>query len=192
MFSRANRRSGFTLPEVLVTVAIVAVLAAMVVPAVTQQISKGDDAELQSSVANLRTSITAFVSDTRKFPARISDLFNEIADTDLDLFGVAYGTAVEARWRGPYMSGSLAAASDLTLSHTDIADALVDSTFGTATAVLVIATLPDITTQAQAILIDGLIDDGNGNAAGILRWNDVADPIAVGGGQVKLMLMGAR
>lgn len=90
------------------------------------------------------------------------------------------------------MSGSLAAGSDLTLTHTDIADALVDSTFGTSTAVLMIATLPDITTQAQANVIDALLDNGNGNAAGIVRWVDTTDPITAGVGQVKLMLMGAQ
>ena len=37
-------RRGFTLPEVLVTVTVVAVLAAVVVPAVTQYVSRGQSA----------------------------------------------------------------------------------------------------------------------------------------------------
>ncbi len=39
---KKNVRRGFTLPEILVTVTVVAVLAAVVVPAVTQYVSKGD------------------------------------------------------------------------------------------------------------------------------------------------------
>ena len=42
MSRKRTRRGGFTLPEVLVTVAIVAILAAVVVPTVTNQIGKGD------------------------------------------------------------------------------------------------------------------------------------------------------
>ena len=56
-----SRRAGFTLPEVLVTIAIVSVLAAIIVPTVTSQITKGDETRFQTTIVNLRTGITAFV-----------------------------------------------------------------------------------------------------------------------------------
>ena len=109
MLNRRNRRSGFTLPEVLVTVAIVAVLAAMVVPAVTQQLGKADAPSFNASVGSLRTAVTSFVSDVRKWPGDLEDLQVQPDGTDLDLDAVAYSTAYQNRWRGPYENSGNAA-----------------------------------------------------------------------------------
>ena len=43
-------RRGFTLPEVLVTVTVVAVLAAVVVPAVTQYVNRGNNPATQQDI----------------------------------------------------------------------------------------------------------------------------------------------
>lgn len=96
------RRRGFTLPEVLVTVTIVAVLAAVVVPAVLNQIGKGDSAALSSDVNALRTAISNFTTDTRHYPASIEDLNSAPLAADLDLLGVPYGQAAIDAWKGPY------------------------------------------------------------------------------------------
>lgn len=109
MFKSRSRRAGFTLAEVLVTVAIIAILAAVVVPAVTQQVTKADVPAFTSSVNGLRTAITGFVSDVRKFPGQVDHLQVAIAPTDFELFEDGDGTgaptytaAAVARWRGPY------------------------------------------------------------------------------------------
>jgi prepilin-type N-terminal cleavage/methylation domain-containing protein len=200
MFKSGQRRSGFTLPEVLVTVAIVAVLAAVVVPTVTNQMSKGDDTNLPANVSSLRSAVTAFVTDTRKYPSRIQHLQVAISDTDVDLFGNAYGTAAEAGWKGPYLSGGLKAFN--AAARTDSVDwALafaVDSlddngtgsgNFGTTTGLFII--LGGVPTRAAALHIDSLIDAGNDSLTGSIRWKPAA------GGEpdnarLFLLLMGAR
>jgi prepilin-type N-terminal cleavage/methylation domain-containing protein len=68
------RRSGFTLPEVLVTVTVVAVLAAVVVPAVTQYASKGDVPATKEAINAVNTAIASFVADNRTFPVRFTDM----------------------------------------------------------------------------------------------------------------------
>ena len=109
MFKQRNRRGGFTLPEVLVTVAIVAVLAAMVVPAVTQQVGKADAPTFRASVGSLRTAITSFVSDVRAYPGQVDHLQTAIANTDFTLSVLGAGAGAPtytngqvAGWRGPY------------------------------------------------------------------------------------------
>src|SRR5687767_13757318 len=110
MFNKQSQRSGFTLPEVLVTIAIVAVLAAAVVPTVTQQLSKGDDSSVTSGLTGLRTSVTEFVADTRKFPGALDDIFTRPLATADDAFGADYGTQANVRWNGPYSEGTPSAA----------------------------------------------------------------------------------
>jgi len=100
------RRGGFTLPEVLVTITIIAVLAAVVVPAVLNQVSKGDTAALAGDVGALRTAITNFTTDTRHYPSTIGDLITKPAPGALDILGNAYGAAAVAAWKGPYFPTS--------------------------------------------------------------------------------------
>jgi prepilin-type N-terminal cleavage/methylation domain-containing protein len=196
MFNRSRR--GFTLPEVLVTVAIVAVLAAVIVPTVTNQLSKGDDTNLPTNVASLRSAITAFVTDTRKFPSRIQHLQVAPQTTDLDVEGNAYGTAAN-KWKGPYLAGGLKAAS--TTARTDSAnwalafavdsldDAVANAPFGSTNGVFVI--LGGVSTRAAAMHIDSLIDAGNDSTAGSVRWR-AAGAGAPDNARLYLLLMGAR
>ena len=125
--SKNVRRRGFTLPEVLVTITIVAVLAAVVVPAVLNQVSKGDTAAVAGDVGALRTAISNFTTDTRHYPRSIHDLVSKPLSTELDLNGVAYGTTAINSWKGPYFptsqdtstltSGYLMSAYNLTITN---------------------------------------------------------------------------
>ena len=110
---RDRPRRGFTLAEVLVTIAIIAIIAAAIIPAVTSQISKGDETTVTAAVNTMRTSLTTFVADVRTFPSRISQ-FTTIptALTDSSLGGSAYSAAQVGRWKGPYSTTSTFAADD--------------------------------------------------------------------------------
>lgn len=164
MFNRGNRRSGFTLPEVLVTVAIVAVLAAIVVPTVTSQLGKGDAPALQSSIGSLRTGITAFVSDVRKFPRRLSHLGNSISASDSALGLSTYGSGA-SKWKGPYTSFNLTSGDSILLGMSLKAhDSL------TAVTNQIEMRLSGVTSHEEMSRIDTLIDNATGPTTGSLRW----------------------
>ncbi|MDB4876522.1 MAG: Type secretion system protein [Gemmatimonadetes bacterium] len=91
------RRNGFTLPEILVTVTVVAVLAAVVVPAVTQYVSKGDSPATQTDLTQIRNAITAYSADTRAYPGTFYDL--ESSPSGL------------TSWKGPYTGATLVGAT---------------------------------------------------------------------------------
>lgn len=91
---KTRNRRGFTLPEILVTVTVVAVLAAVVVPAVTQYAGKGDAPSTKQDVDGIRQGVTGFVTDIRSYPDSLGDL-------------VASTAADSARWKGPYSQISL-------------------------------------------------------------------------------------
>ena len=94
---KINVRRGFTLPEILVTVTVVAVLAAVVVPAVTQYVNKGNAPATSGDISAVRQAVTSFVSDTRHYPVSFSDLVNAPA-------GIA-------TWKGPYFQAALSGVS---------------------------------------------------------------------------------
>ena len=195
MFKQRGRRSGFTLPEVLVTVAIVAVLAAIVVPSVTNQIGKGDESQIASNVATLKTSITAFVSDVRKFPARIQHLQVKPASGDSTIPAGTYGATTIARWRSSYMPGSMKVHGNtpqdslLWGGFAYAIDQLIDSAFAAPNKGYVTLQFGGVTAGAQALKIDSLLDGGSGNAAGSLRWAETT-PGTVDAGRLYMLLMG--
>src|SRR5207244_2180884 len=104
---------GFTLIEVLVTIVVIGVLAAVVIPAVTAQVTAGDSSRVISDLNNLRTGIENFDIAVRQFPGDVDDLVNKpgqavtstLADADADITGALYSSV--ANWNGPYMEASL-------------------------------------------------------------------------------------
>jgi prepilin-type N-terminal cleavage/methylation domain-containing protein len=196
---RNRRRTGFTLPEVLVTVAIVAILAAVVVPAVTQQLGKADAPSFNASVAGLRTAVTSFVSDVRRFPGKVDDLQTQpTAATDFDLsgdgagtgagtyapLGTAFTAAVVARWRGPYESSSGSTGVVGVGYGWSTVNALRDS-LGYVVLELTIAAGAD---SSDAQTLDTAVDDGV-RTTGLVRWKVGAYPALTPANRVRLFLM---
>ena len=101
--SKTSSRRGFTLPEVLVTVTIVAVLAAVMVPAVINQVGKGDIPAVGQDIGGIRTAITTFAADTRRFPQRLSQLGKaSLVTSDTDITATPFDAAAIAAFHGPY------------------------------------------------------------------------------------------
>ncbi|HEY4217827.1 MAG TPA: prepilin-type N-terminal cleavage/methylation domain-containing protein [Gemmatimonadaceae bacterium] len=103
-----GRSRGFTLPEIIVTVTLIAILASVVVPAIVSQVKKGDPARMGSDYLAIRGGTEQFLSDVRRYPASISQLTNAITATTMSpLTGTSvapYGVAEQNRWRGPYLN----------------------------------------------------------------------------------------
>ena len=103
-FWKKAGRPGFTLIEVLVTVAVIGVLVAVTVPAVTNQMGAADPARVVSDLVNITSGIDAFTANMRpSMPGDVEDLANAVSTTDLDLSAANYSSALAARWKGPYI-----------------------------------------------------------------------------------------
>ena len=165
-FSR-KRRSGFTLAETLVTVAIIAVLAAVVVPAVTQQIGKGDEAQIESNIKSLQQGVTSYVSDVRRYPGFVSQLINTPAgtsDTTLSPSGTLNAAQINA-WKGPYVQTTLTLSDSMPLGF-----GLFGKDTMRVTGNYLILRINGTTSESVFLHVDSLIDGATGKSNGLLQW----------------------
>jgi prepilin-type N-terminal cleavage/methylation domain-containing protein len=178
------RRRGFTLPEVLVTVTIVAVLAAVVVPATLNQVGKGDTASINGEVTALRTAISNFTTDTRQYPKNIEDLISLPTGRN-DLYGNPYTAAALLAWKGPYFTTGQTVG--VTGTYTTPAYGLILNSAFTKTADNYIALSFTNTnfSPTNIATLDRQYDNGNGvapaaacsgtgtgSAAGQIQWTE--------------------
>jgi prepilin-type N-terminal cleavage/methylation domain-containing protein len=164
------RRSGFTLPEILVTVTVIAVLAAVVVPTVLQYASKGDAPSVAAEIDALKKGIIGFTADTRHYPRTLQQLTTKIdvasgttAATSSDLTPAQYNVSDVALWKGPYY--------DQTISGTEYTTKALGIKFGTtlvkcgANSAFICLAITNTFTKDEIAALDQKIDAGTGVTA---------------------------
>lgn len=86
-------RGGFTLVEVVVAVAIVAILAAAVTPLAFREMTRAREDATLDELASLRQGLLDFYEDTGRFPSEAEGLGALVADPGV------------SGWQGPYVGG---------------------------------------------------------------------------------------
>ena len=105
-----SRKRGFTLVETVVTVGIVAALAAVVYPTIVKQFDAADPTRVAEDLNNIRTGIETFGVNVRpNQPKDIEDLANVLRTVapDSTARGALYTTSDSSNWLGPYISISV-------------------------------------------------------------------------------------
>src|SRR4051812_29887216 len=106
-------RRGFTLVETIVTVGLIAVLAAFVVPTVVQKAAVGDPVKVVNDLTAIRTALEGYANDTKVLPNSIWQLTAKpsVLNHQIDSVGASTGTTLTAvqaiLWNGPYLSTSI-------------------------------------------------------------------------------------
>ena len=91
-----KRRHGFTLLELLVVVAIIAMLAGYVGPKYFAQLSKSEVGVAKAQIDGFEKALDQYRLDTGRFPT-----------TEQGLQALATQPADESRWAGPYLKKSV-------------------------------------------------------------------------------------
>jgi general secretion pathway protein G len=92
---RPGGREGFTLIEILVVIAVIAMLAALVAPNVFQHVGTAKDATARSQIELLGAALDAYVMDNGHYPT-----------TDQGLQALREQPTIQplpSNWRGPYI-----------------------------------------------------------------------------------------
>lgn len=147
--------------------AILALLAAVLIPAVTGQISKGDATRTIQDLTSMRTGIEQFVADVRRYPGRLSHLTNSITVAQRDVNGVLYPAGLIPRWRGPYVARDLGSPVTTGFGGTTV-DSLARLTNqpGVTYIAVQIAGIPQADFDRMDLEIDGSVSA----TTGLLRW----------------------
>lgn len=164
----SRKRIGFTLPEVLVTVAIIATLAAVLLPALTGQISKGDTTRAAEDLLAVQTGVTAFVSDVRRYPSELDHLTSLVSTSDVDILSSTYPTNLVGKWKGPYLSKRLTNGDLETSLGGDIKGTFVK--VADAGSNFLAVQIAGISTN-DFNKLDEIIDEEANSSTGLLRYN---------------------
>jgi type IV pilus assembly protein PilE len=165
--SRSGNRFGFTLAEVLVTIAIIAIMAAVLLPALNNQLSKGDTSRIASDLTNLQSGVQAFVSDIRQYPSTTDQLVNSLSGTDIN--SVAFQSSAITAWKGPYLSRDVLSntGSRASISPTFTETAASSTNFLTVTVSPITA---DQFANLEATLDEGTTSSTS-STAGLVSYN---------------------
>ena len=105
----ARRGAGFTLLEIVVTLSVIGILAAVLTPQILSRTVMARSASLVSTLTGLQEAVNAHRGDVGRYPLSLTQLVvaptSGVRDTCGRLIpGFAYG-----EWAGPYLDRSVAA-----------------------------------------------------------------------------------
>jgi prepilin-type N-terminal cleavage/methylation domain-containing protein len=171
---KARKRTGFSLPEILVAIAILAVVAAVVIPSIGGQLRSGDESRVQQDLTNIRAGIEQFLADVRRYPRSVGQLTTVPTTAHSALVGGVYNSGQVGRWRGPYITKdsvfALKTGYDATISS--VFDTLSLSTSGLTVAPTGIRYMRMYLVgfdSTNALRLDQKMDDGD-LLTGQIRW----------------------
>lgn len=164
-----NPRRGWTVAEVLVALAIMAILGALVVPSIISAVDRARVRAAEDSLKSLARGITLFQDRVDAYPAMLTQLvFPIVAGSDAEICGAFYDVGQQNRWSGPYLDRTVPAAGvPIGIGFVASAFSILPGPGGIDFLQLVIQ---DVLVEDAAAL-DHRVDGGDGPADGTLRWS---------------------
>lgn len=163
MLATIKVKRGFSLTEILVSLAIIAIMGAVLVPMVNSQLGKSDAARAASDLTAIQVAVQSFMGDIHRVPKNTTQLITKITTSDSDLgnpntsppaSSAAFADYLVANWRGPYLNKGAIGPT----SVGNIQDNFSVTTVGTSYYLTV--TMTNVAPQDFA-QIEGMLDEGS-------------------------------
>ena len=180
---RRTARGGFTLGEVLVSVALIALLAAVMIPTVFGQINARRADAIIQEMQSLQQGIMLYYRDVGRYPRRL-DYLNSLTTGPLDVCGHALTARDSSGFRGPYINRTInlinpPGDTKYLLSTGDSVESVITETTvatsagGTQQVLQILTYGPD---SAIANRIDQQVDGISGASTGIIQYSSLVIP----------------
>lgn len=102
-------RRGFTVLEILIGIALIAIMSAAVIPALMGRVRDAQTSALGQSLFSISQAIFEYRKAVTSYPAEMVLLATKPTGASLDLCGNTIGNSNANSWRGPYVSRELVA-----------------------------------------------------------------------------------
>lgn len=89
-----HARSGFSLMEIMIAIAILAIIAVSVGPLLFQQVDKARKSRSKSDLRTMQQAIDLYYAHTAQYPSTLKDLVKKPSDE-----------TISRKWEGPYLKG---------------------------------------------------------------------------------------
>ena len=180
------RRRGFTVIEILIGIALIAIMSAAVIPALMNRIRDAQTSALGQSLFSLSLAIFEYRKAVTAYPRELVVLATRPVAATQDLCGNAIGANNAGSWRGPYVS------RELVTGGIGIGDAKISNTLrrspatGLPTTLFIDVAMVD---TLSAVDLEAQFDGAPANVTGGTIWYTTAPVGALGaapGGTVNL------
>lgn len=165
------QRRAMTIVEVLLALAILAIIAAVVLPTTAGQLRQGHATALANQLANLREAIANYQQNVGAFPISLVQLTNQPVNGEDDSCSFDLSVAERNNWRGPYINQNIV--GDMPVGNAVVVGSLTRATVSATTGLLRIRAARvdvDIATNLEARF------DGNADfASGTVLWSAAGD-----------------
>lgn len=164
------RHRGMTIVEVLIALAILAIIAAVVLPTTAGQLRDGHAAALANQLANLRDAIGNYRQNVGAYPISLTQLTTQPLAGSTDACNTALSAAELNAWRGPYINQNIV--GNMPVGSAVVVAALTRAPSGS------IGLLQIRAARVENDIASDLEEqfDGNGNfATGTIRWTAAGD-----------------